>query len=549
MNESKRAGGIDERGRRTLGRFLHESDGFAITLTIISLPFVLAIAAWVIDASRVGNLHTDLQHAVDAMALAGARELDGRDDAIPRAQNAIAALSSNVASFADGGAGWSMGGKSIPVDYDPANAGTSEVAVHFLKSLPPSDDTPIDLAVHEVDAGTIAEQSNQALYAYVIANNQNVLTIFPLAFAGRQTVAVNAEAVATYHAAACDVTPIFVCNPFEVPGDPDGDASNINKHFREGDLYARQVTMRLESGTNAGPGNFGFLATFGQGGNVLGEALATGSPGMCYEEDHLDTKTGGTIGQVEQGLNTRMGIYKGSYSGNLEKYRPDKNVRKGQKQPPDCSTYDPEDNRLNAMAFPEAGSAGVDVIGGGTISSDANWELDLYWDITHGGHTTAPLPADDPTYDPASPLYVPPPPAPVIPMANLPPTALPDPDRKPSRYDVYLYELANPPMVDDPAPNTETGAPACYTGPVDPADDSERRVIFSAIVNCLDQADELYGTSGEPEAIGFARMFMTKPMVTSGSNKFISLEFIDITGSGGLGTLETFLREEAELVR
>jgi hypothetical protein len=42
-------------------------------------------------------------------------------------------------------------------------------------------------------------------------------------------------------------------------------------------------------------------------------------------------------------------------------------------------------------------------------------------------------------------------------------------------------------------------------------------------------------------------MFITRP--GDRANKNLFLEVIDITGSGGLGTVEELLREESELVR
>ena len=44
-------------------------------------------------------------------------------------------------------------------------------------------------------------------------------------------------------------------------------------------------------------------------------------------------------------------------------------------------------------------------------------------------------------------------------------------------------------------------------------------------------------------------MFLTKPAIKAGSERYLSLEVIDVTGKGGRGTLDEFLREEAELVR
>jgi len=535
MNESKRAGGIDERGRRTLGRFLHESDGFAITLTIISLPFVLAIAAWVIDASRVGNLHTDLQHAVDAMALAGARELDGRDDAIPRAQNAIMGLDRNFAVFAGGGAGTSMGSQGTNVVYDPADDDASTVWVRFLKSLPDSDDEPIDLSEHEVNAGTIAEQSNQALYAYVIAKKQSMQTIFPLALAGRQTVQVGAEAVATYHAAACDVTPLWICNPFE----PD----DINEKFSQGAFYGRLLTMQISGPSTAFPGNFGFLAVGGTGGDVLGEALATGDPDACYEEDGVTTEPGATWGQARPGLNVRMGLYQGPQNSNRNspRHRPAKNVRKGAENPNSCSDYSEASNLYDTMAFPNGDGDDI-VLGGGTESESSDWNIDLYWDVNHSGQNPHPLE----TYSD----YLPPP-APVDEIraaVSSHPSGTTPANVTPSRYDVYQYEMMTG-SVPDAAPNGETGVPQCGYDPNGITDD--RRIVFAAVVNCnaLEAAGGVQGRSDLPVE-AFASMFMVKPADEPCSGcKSIPFEVVDVTGAGGRGTLETFLREEAELVR
>ncbi len=544
MCEGKTAGGIDRHKKRTFRWFLHETDGFAIILTIISFPFFLAIAAWVIDASRVSNLHTDLYNAVDAMALSGARELDGRDDAIPRAQNAIAGLNSNIALFADGGGNLSMGSR-VNMVYNPADAATSTVTVRFLKSLPASDDEPIDFATHEV-SGTAVQQSNEARYAYVVSKNQSMQTIFPFAFTGQQTLDVAAEAVATYTAAACDVTPIYICNPFEgstLPGSPD-----IHVQFAAGNLYSRQYIMDLKE--PPGPGNFGFLQTFGTGANVLAEALATGFPGVCIQEGGVDTKPGQNVGPVDAGINIRMGIYQPPFQNNNNKpaWRPDMNVRKGNVQPVDCRNYDPELNILDAMPFPEGGS--VVPMGGGSFSS-ADWDLDFYWDITHGTHVIPPAQQVAPTYldNPANPP--PAPPSVYSYMPSLPP-GLPAPPN-PSRYDVFLYEIANPVSAPaptslnyDPAPNAETGEPTCQ-GPTATPDLEDRRVIFAAIIDCLANAP-INGQTNIP-TIAFARLFMTKPAVFQGSVKNIFLEVIDITGSGGLGTVELLLREEAELVR
>ena len=359
--------------------------------------------------------------------------------------------------------------------------------------------------------------------------------------------------MATYTAAACDVTPIFVCNPFEyLPGTPSNplyDGRTFNEHFEDGNMYGRLMTMTLSGSATPGPGNFGFLRTVGTGGSVLRDALATGSPGVCYKQEGLDTEPGGTIGPVRQGLNARFGIYEGSMgsASSDPKYRPAKNIRKGQKQgaSPSCSKWDPEANVLDAMPFP-LGNTETSIPGGkvsGNVSSPGTWDLDTYWDISHGTHS-APLPSQDPGYSP-----------PAAPVAvsglrtTLPSTATAT-ISSPSRYDVYQYEIAQS-MIGDAAPNGETGSAMCYSGYnlADYTDD--RRAIFAAVLNChaLAASGELKGASTDLPAEAFARMFLTKPVPSGGSVKEINLEMVDVTGEGGRGTLEDFLREEAELVR
>jgi Flp pilus assembly protein TadG len=531
--------------------FRCDERGYALILTLIALPLILGFAVLVIDGSRVQNLHTDLQNSVDAMALAGARELDGRDDAIPRAKAAIAELDENQAWFGGGGIGFSFGSR-INVAYNPDNDAASTVSVHFLTGIPETnviggatvngDDQPIDLGEFETT------DSNEAKYALVRAKPQSLVTMFPLPINGRDTVQVSTEAVAVYTAAACDVTPIYICNPFE------GSAKSFNEHFAQGDLYAREIQLRNTGSSSAGPGNFGFLRTNGTGANVLSEALATGSPGVCYTQDGVDTEPGATVGPVEQGINTRMGLYAGSFNkyNTNPKYRPDLNVRMGQSNPGagnSCKNYSPEEDPGKAMAFP-SGSV-VTTLPGGAISS-ADWDLDLYWHIAHDGLSSSPMVknAEGKYVLPAS-YVLPDAPAEVYShKPSLPASATLPGSTPPSRYDVYNYELENS-LVGDASPNSETGAPLCQKNYNINDYEGERRTIFSAVLNCnkLNEEGLLSGAATDLPVEAFSLMFMTKPAVAHGTTRALFLEIVDVTGEGGLGTLENFLREEAELVR
>ena len=573
--------------KRRIAEFWNDKRGYVIALTLIAMPLLLGFSLLVIDASRGENLHTDLQDAVDALALGGARQLDGRDDAISRAEGAMGNLL-NSATFGTNGASNSLGG-SVTVSYAAGgpnsgcdySAAGSTVHVLFLKNIPASDDSADwrkDISTFCDDYG--ATNSNDAAYARVIAKPQAMKTIFPVPVSfNRDTVAIGAEATAVYEASACDVTPIFICNPFEPTGNTSQSVAeqadaDLHTNFANGDLYGVQIELHNNSGSSPGPGNFGFLNTFGNGANVLSNALATGAPGVCYKQATLESKTGATTGPVAAGLNTRFGIYEGSFGTNAgdPAYRPAQNIRMAQSATksgkPNCSSYNPvtaTDPTTGATVIGDPAQAvplgfgakmGSIGTGSGTISEDSlgnysnNWNYTEYWRVARNEDlTSGPVPSTQTILDNAS---------------SYPASGTPS---QPSAYDVYRYEIANPDNL-SPTPvqtaslDGETGTPPtggqCYTGPSlggysNVGKYGDRRLIFTAIVNCgyQNSLGNLTGGSGTFPAVAFASVFLTKPAIKniSSGDRYISMEVVDITGKGGRGTLDDFLREESELVR
>ncbi|MET4690642.1 TadE/TadG family type IV pilus assembly protein [Sinorhizobium fredii] len=539
---------------QAIKRFWDDNRGYVIALTLISMPLLLGFSLLVIDVGRTGNLHTDLQNAVDAMALAGARELDGRDDAITRADAAIAALA-NSAAFGGGGTGMSLG-SHITVAYDAGNDAGSTVTVTYLKEIPADDDDPITDAMKTTDP-------NEASYAWVAAKPQAMTTIFPVPVGlNRDTINVSADAVAVYRASACDVTPIFICNPYEPAGNTNQSvaeqaAEDLHDYFAAGYLYGVQIELHSTSSSAPGPGNFGFLRTpLGNGGDVLAEALATGNPGTCYKEDGLDTETGAKTGPVAAGVNTRFGFYFSQFDNLKEKeedrhrYRPARNVRSAQNQSLNankiCSEYEPvkagETVGDISKAVPLGYGASMYNLSGGKISSQDirspggnNWQYNTYWEVAHPGIPRPSVETIQKTYPS--------------------PSGSPS---QPSAYDVYRHELSDSTLIAQPSANGEKGTPKtgdqCYAGPAlsdYPEDEyGDRREIFAAIVNCgYEKAMDHLNGHKTTQAVAFARMFLTKPAIKDGDERYLSLEMIDITGKGGRGTLDEFLREEAELVR
>lgn len=486
-----------ERKMQRFRDFLRAADGYVTALALIAMPLLLGFALLVIDVGRGNNLHTDLQNAVDAIALAGARELNGGEDSITRAEAAMTDLLNNQARMGDNG--------TIAI-------GADEVEWHFLSDLPASDDDPIDLEEYETT------NAFDAAYVWVISNEQPMTSLFPIPVSWTNgTVDVRADAVATYDVGACDVTPLFICNPFE----GDGSGQTFQEAFADGKLYSRVLTLHIGGGSTIGPGNYGWLNFAGSGGDALRDALATGKSGECYGIESLETKPGATVGAAEQGMNVRFGLYGGGMKEGFDT-RPALNVRKGAKKWNECKQFD-EATDGTAMGLPSTsktgGSYSDQTLPGGTLSGD-NWRFSEYWDLNHD----APTPSIPRSSDPAKGTGT------------------------PSRYDVYRYEIDNNLVSGklNQAPNKETGDPGvCYKGDLDDSDD--RRVIFAAVADCNDL--DLNGSSTIDNPTAFVSLFLTKPMLSSGSDKTVSAEVIDVTGFTGNSTLETFIREEATLVR
>ncbi|WP_031195667.1 TadE/TadG family type IV pilus assembly protein [Mesorhizobium sp. L103C119B0] len=487
--------------KRKIFDLLFDDRGYVTALTLISMPMLLGLSLLIIDVSRGNNLHTDLQNAVDGLALAGARELNGAPDAITRANAAIADLVKNQARFSNGG----------PITMDQ-----TKVSVAYLTTIPPTDDTSINAAWIATNGTT---DGTAAAYVLVRSTPRAMTSLFPLPVGlATQTLNFQAEAVATYTAAACDVTPMFICNPFEAQN------LSMQQAYAQGLTYSRELQV-LKTDSTPGPGNFGLLDT----DIPLKDAFAKGASGQCYTKKSVVTKTGVTFGQVNVGLNVRFDIYAGSLGSAKSDplYRPATNVRKGAKfttGSSGCGKVD-SDVPTKAMGF-GPGTYPTPSLG---ISTNGSWDRAGYWSLNH---VSTPFPAA---------------------LQNA------------SRYDVYRYEIAHN-LVADRAGNKgsgENGVPRCYTAdPATLSDKPDRRTIFAAVVNCGDFSDSTKHTtiSGKttlkPDA--FVSMFLTNPVEkqdnskeddTTASEKPIRLEIVDVTGQGGSGTLDQFLREEAQLVR
>ncbi|RWQ32824.1 MAG: hypothetical protein EOS20_04995 [Mesorhizobium sp.] len=485
---------------RVLRAFWNDQRGIALILVSITLPAIIGFSLLAIDMSRVNNLHNDLQKGADAFSIAAAAELDGKSDSISRANRALLTLVSNRYAFSTSG--------------PPQTLAAAGVTRRYLRSLPATDDLPI------VAANVITDEINDAhlaRFVEVSVNPVGFAAIFPASFlqaGASNSFTVGAVAVAGFTSGVCDFTPVFICNPYE--NDPD---YTLEEAAASVALRRRLIELRkVGNGAAAGPGNFGFLEPpegVGNGAQALAQTIATSRPIGCYSADGVDTKTGQNAGPVQDAFNVRFGIGANGNHFDSAEYGPAANVRKGAIQTTgsvnQCAA-------MNQLSFTEAGTMGLPrdaatpYMGG--RMGDGNWNFSGYWN-TNFGSATYPS-AWDAT--------------------------------KPTRYQVYRYEISAG-LVGTASTGGEIGTPSAACQP--PVTTVDRRLIYGAILNCnaLEQTNDLSGHSTGLPVEAFASFFLTEPVGSPSEDASVMVELVDITGRGGQGTLDNFLRDEAQLYR
>lgn len=158
--------------------FFGSERGYVLILTLIFMPVFIGIGLLVIDIGRGNNAQQDHQAAADALALAGARELDGRSDSMTRAKAAMTQIS-NTVSFLTVNPSTSTQTLSYTTDS------TTPFNVIFLRAIPTKtnadpasmvdDDKPIDLAFAQAN---VANTGEEAEYVYVFSRTDSLRSFF-----------------------------------------------------------------------------------------------------------------------------------------------------------------------------------------------------------------------------------------------------------------------------------------------------------------------------------------------------------------------------------
>src|ERR1700704_4911572 len=186
---------MTERIARFAKTFWSDTSGIILPYVTLMLVVIVGLAVLALDGARFMSLQTQLQNGADALALAGAAELDRLPDAEDRAVNAIRSLLANSSLL---GAGPS---RNVQV-----------AGVQFFSQIPASDDAGMSV-------GTIAPDPTRARFVAVTVKPVTLPTILPASlFGGTNAATTGASAVAGFDQVVCHFPPLFVCNPYETDG-------------------------------------------------------------------------------------------------------------------------------------------------------------------------------------------------------------------------------------------------------------------------------------------------------------------------------------------
>jgi hypothetical protein len=466
---------------RLIKAFWGDTDGVILPYVTMMLVVIVGVSVLALDGSRYMSLQTQLQNGADALALAGAAELDRTPTAIERATKAVDSLITNSSLFGSGP------GRNVQV-----------ARIRFLSSLPARDSDPIL-------PGNLTIDPARAAFIEVTTEPIGLPTILPTSFFGGSNVLeVGAQAVAGFDQVVCDFTPMFVCNPFETQGMTYEQATQALVSASNDPESQRQLIRLAGTQNKIAPfsqGDFGYLTpTTGSlpadacgpvAGGGIGQATAASRPPVCLRLSGVNLQPGNDQAAMD-GLNTRFDIYANGFQSCKANYVADVNVRKGYITAGNVNWCNAEPSGTNwpiadayAAAFPVdqnmiAPAAASQVLDRTVAIGNGTWDCSGYWSVAHfsgPGKTLAPPGCTS--------------------SATI------------SRYSVYQYEMN---YISDRSPGTEIGAPQC-----NPLGIKYRRVLNAAIINCSSNPVTMRSDARNVPIAGFGKFFLTLPAALGAS--------------------------------
>ena len=485
-----------------------------LVMCVLLTVFALGAGGLMLDTGRVLNTQSELQSFADMTALAAAGELDGRADAIVRANSAVTQLMQDRQSFGDGA----------------NNLNAADVTLTFYTDLPAQDTDPMN-------AADITNVGTEARFVESAITPRGVTSVFlnaltALAGNGGSTVNVEGRAVAGWTQYQCDITPLMFCVP-------NGMAAATARTW----LPGRQI--RLKSQNFWGPGAFGLLdvnfdpegpcGTPNTGANYYRCAIAAEqSVTRCFQKSGVDIRPGQAAGPSESGFNARFDIYTTNLnsSRNDPLFRPAPNVIKGLVPNGGGTCIGQNANATSNPPSPAGSPIGLPIedclitetctaATGGRFGNLQNISTTQRTDYVAKNYGT---------------------------FGATPPAGV---DSAASRHDIYVAEITGGGgEAVLPAGHDEDGAAMCASNS---SPDPNRRVVTAAAIDCASLPP---GNASDVPVLDYYRSFLTNPagfdptMAGYSDNASLWVEVIEhIDPFGGGGTTGGFVRDFVQLYR
>ncbi len=338
-------------------RLFRDQNGQVVIYFTIMVPVMMGLVGLSLEGGRLLMLHSQLQDLADAAALAGAKELDGGDDAMCRAKDKAQNLLTNPTW-------WSNVASGVNQIKDPPDM----VFYSALAGEPTNNPAAADVTVP-------FDCTNGANVAYikVVTVNRGVLPSFLIAVGATDEKDTSATATAGSTFVACNVQPLMLCNPFG--------ATSFQDSVQPGDLFGF-----TQSGNNTGfaTGTFNLLDPVGQthsGAPDVAALLSQSSPNFCFADD-VSPHTGNASGPISRGINVRFDIQPNGQTAGFDLH-PAPNVIKGYTDPTNACKNNPTISPADALPVNTGMTQVGSIWDGGTFDiTNAN----AYWQYHHGAN-------------------------------------------------------------------------------------------------------------------------------------------------------------------
>ena len=368
--------------RSRLQRFGRDQGGGMAAPLALALPVLFGFAMLAIDGSRYFNLQTSVQAGADALALAGAAELDGRPDAFARANRAIATLTKNDPRF----------GKDVtPI---------AGVEVTFLKSLPTQESQPVGAA----NVTAIRQRPGSFRWRRRARSGSPASSWAPhgrRAATSRERRRAPSRGSRAWPARRRRSS---ICNPYEGTGT---DLFTAMNNPTTASVNRRRLIAMKEKSSKYFPGNLGTCSR-----PTAMEPPTSATRWRMPSRSAATSRAASSCGPVRfptaEAMNTRFDLYDGPFKGESANpsYRPALNVRKGfvrtKNGSDQCNptlAYDPAiapdkqglgKDVLESLGMPRDGcfykNNGMQ-FGGASMDGrvgDGTWDFERYWTVTYG---------------------------------------------------------------------------------------------------------------------------------------------------------------------